>query len=111
MPRHSRVFTPTTIEIIRGLVGQGKSVSEIADAIGSTAASVRVRCWQLKIKISRRERGRPRLLRTQPDHVRGEMLIVCMPPAAYAALNGPLRIVDVNIQLFMKELRERSVAE
>jgi hypothetical protein len=59
-----RVFTPTAIESIRELAGQGRSASEIADAIGSTAASVRVKCCQLKINI------RPPNA-TRPDTVRG----------------------------------------
>jgi hypothetical protein len=84
MSRHSRVFTPTAIELIRELFAQGKSASEIADVIGSTPASVRARCCQLKIKIP--GRGRPGLLRTQPHHIGEPKLVVHMPPAAYAAL-------------------------
>ena len=57
MPRRGQVFTPRAVKIIRGLADQGKSASEIADVIGSTPASVRVRCCQLKIKLPRR--GRP----------------------------------------------------
>ena len=47
MPR--RVFTPAVIKAIREMAGQGKSASEIAATIGSTPASVRVKCCQLKI--------------------------------------------------------------
>ena len=53
-----RVFTPSAINTIRGLAGQGKSASEIAEVIGSTTGSVRVKCSQLKIKLRRQgERG------------------------------------------------------
>ena len=79
-----RVFTPTVIESIRELAGQGKSASEIADAIGSTAASVRVKCCQLKIKLSRR--GRPNLLQTSGHRLGAQKLVVFMRPADYAAL-------------------------
>lgn len=48
------VFTPGAVELIRESARQGKSAVEIADVIGSTAASVRVKCCQLKIKLSRR---------------------------------------------------------
>ena len=85
MPPHKRIFTPTTIEIIRGLANQGKSAAEIADAIGSTPASVRVKCCQLKIKISRR--GRPDLSpsRQPPGHER-TLLLIPMQSETYAAL-------------------------
>ena len=49
--RRSYRFTPAAIEIVRRLAADGKSASEIADVIGSTAASVRVRCCQLKIRL------------------------------------------------------------
>jgi hypothetical protein len=71
--------------MIRGLASRGKSASEIADAIGSTAASVRVRCSQLKIKLKRR--GHPSLLQMEQQGRIGEQkLFVCVPPAVYAAL-------------------------
>jgi hypothetical protein len=49
-----RVFTPTAINAIRVLAAQGKSTAEIATAIGSTPASVRVKCCQLKISLRSR---------------------------------------------------------
>lgn len=83
MTNYGRVFTPATVALIRKLAGQGKSASEIADAIGSTAASVRVKCCHFKIKL---KRGRPALLRTpQPTH-RDQKLVVRMSPIYYAAL-------------------------
>jgi hypothetical protein len=72
------VFTPAVIKAIRELASQGKSASEIAAAIGSTAASVRVRCCQLKIQLSRR--GRPCL---RPSE---HKLVLYMRPEDYAAL-------------------------
>src|SRR3984893_3822344 len=61
LPRGARprVFTPSAINTIRGLAGQGKSASEIAEVIGSTTRSVQVKCSQLKIKL-RRHAGLPR---------------------------------------------------
>jgi hypothetical protein len=76
MPRH--VFTPAVITAIRELARQGKSAPEIAAAIGSTTASVRVKCCQLKIQLSRR--GRPCL---QPGE---HKLVLYMRPEDYAAL-------------------------
>lgn len=54
MSLQKRIFTPRTIVVMRDLAGEGKSAAEIAEAIGSTAASVRVKCCQHKIKLSRR---------------------------------------------------------
>jgi len=74
-----RVFTPSAINTLRGLVGQGKSASEIAGVIGSTAGSVRVKCSQLKIKLGRRGRpGRKRQMAWQ--------IVICLSDADYAAL-------------------------
>src|SRR4051812_47624680 len=53
-----RKFTPLVIEQIPNLVGNGKTVSEIADSIGCTVSTLRVRCSQLKISLRRsRERS------------------------------------------------------
>ena len=75
-----RVFTPSAINIIRELAGQGKSASEIAEVIGSTTGSVRVKCSQLKIKLRRQG---------QQGHIRqiaGQRLVICLSDAVYAAL-------------------------
>jgi hypothetical protein len=86
MPRAGYVFTPQAIETIRGLADLGKSAAEIAHVIGSTPASVRVKCCHLKIKLSRR--GRPSLPRTKPHHIAEQnLIIVSIRPAVYAALN------------------------
>jgi hypothetical protein len=82
MPR--RVFTPVVIKAIRDWASQGKSASEIAAAIGSTAASVRVKCCQLKIQLSRR--GRPSLVPSWPQNSTAHKLIIYMRPQDYAAL-------------------------
>jgi len=79
MPR--RVFTPAVIKAIREMASQGKSASEIAATIGSTPASVRVKCCQLKIQLSRR--GRPSLVPSFPNE---HKLIVYMRPDNYTAL-------------------------
>ena len=82
--RRSHIFTPTAVQIVRRLADQGKSAAEIADAIGSTDASVRARCCQLKIKLMRGAyAGSPR---TQQRHLRAQKLIIGMRPAVYTAL-------------------------
>ena len=57
-----RIFTPDNLLRIRQMAAEGSSSSEIAESIGSTAASVRVICCQHKIKIGRRRAGTPSLL-------------------------------------------------
>jgi hypothetical protein len=84
MSRNAKIFSSAAVELIRELADQGKSASEIADVIGSTAASVRVKCSHFKIKLSRR--GRPGLIRTRPDLIGERKLVVYMRPEDYAAL-------------------------
>jgi hypothetical protein len=83
MLRRGRVFTPTVIEIIRKLAAEGKTASEIAASIGSTAASVRVKCSEHKISL---RRGRPGPLQGRSRRRQDEKLIVYLRPALYAAL-------------------------
>jgi hypothetical protein len=82
--RRSHIFTAEAIQIVGRMANEGKSASEIADVIGSTAASVRARCCQLKIKLARgAHAGSPG---TQQGHIRAQKLIIGMRPAVYAAL-------------------------
>ena len=82
--RRSHVFTPTAIQLVRRLADQGKSASEIAEAIGSTAASVRARCCQLKIKLTwRAPAGSPE---KQQRHIQKRKLVIGLHPAVYAGL-------------------------
>src|SRR5689334_8618062 len=57
MPRRSEIFTPAALRMVRRLAEQGQSAAEIAEAIGSTPGSVRVKCCRLKIRL-RPARGR-----------------------------------------------------
>jgi hypothetical protein len=75
-----RVFTPATIQIVRDLANQGLSAAEIADVIGSTAASVRVKCSQRNIRLGRR--GRP----SAPDYAGKVKLLIYIDPDDLAAL-------------------------
>jgi hypothetical protein len=84
MPK--RVFTPAAIKIIRDFAAQERSAVEIAEVIGSTAASVRVKCSQIKIRLSRRGRRGPTLVPTLPDQLERKKLVNYMDPAHYAAL-------------------------
>lgn len=84
--RHSHIFTPTAIQLVRRLADHGKTASEIADAIGSTAASVRARCCQLKIKLPRETHARISV--TEQGRTQEQKLIVHMQPKIYAALEG-----------------------
>jgi hypothetical protein len=81
MPR--RVFTPAVIKAVRELASQGRSASEIAGTIGSTPGSVRVKCCQLKIQLSRR--GRPSLAPRFSSYSESK-LVVYLRPDGYAAL-------------------------
>ena len=54
-----RVFTAQNLSLIERMAGQGHSAKEIAEAIGSTPSSVRVKCSHRKIRL-KRGRGRTR---------------------------------------------------
>jgi hypothetical protein len=84
MSRQGQIFTPTTLEVIRGLADQGKTAPEIAYVIGSTPGSVRVKCCQFKIKLMRR--GRPTRLPSQQHYTVGQKVSVYLRPSEYAAL-------------------------
>ena len=78
--RARRVFTPSAINTIHTLVAQGKSALEIAEVIGSTAASVRVKCCHLKIKLRRQQQ------RSDTRQIGGQSLVLYLHDADYAAL-------------------------
>jgi hypothetical protein len=83
MPRRSKIFTPAALGTMRRLAEQGQSAAEIAEAIGSTPGSVRVKCCRLKIRL-RSARGRSPERRHR--FLRGKKLEVSLPPAVYADL-------------------------
>jgi hypothetical protein len=60
MDGHGRVFTPENLIVVREMAARGCSARKIAEVIGSTPSSVRVKCSQQKIKLKRgRGPGRP----------------------------------------------------
>jgi hypothetical protein len=86
------------MEIVRQLAAQGKTAATIAEVVGSTTGSVRVKCCQFKIQLSRR--GRPSLVPTWPDEPKREKLVIYMHPADHAALNRQA----ANMQKAVSEL-------
>ena len=83
MSNYAHVFTPTAVEIIRSLADQGRSASEIADVLGSTPGSVRVKCCQFKIKLGRK---RLRRLAVETQDLPKHKLAAHLSPSIYAAL-------------------------
>jgi predicted HicB family RNase H-like nuclease len=84
MSRNVKIFTSATITLIRKSAEEGKSAAEIADLIGSTAASVRVKCSQFKIKLS--HRGRPVSTKPRRPLSGQQKLVIRMEQNDYAAL-------------------------
>jgi hypothetical protein len=78
MRRH--VFTPTAIAILRRLADEGRSAAEIAEAIGSTPASVRVKCCHLKVRL---RPGRSISSRPKTYQAQAQTLLVNMDQATY----------------------------
>ena len=83
MARHRHIFTPTVVEAIKGLAAQGKSAAEIAAVVGSTPASVRVKCSHFKIKLVRQHLGSRRNELQLPSK---RKLVVYLPPSIYSAM-------------------------
>ena len=67
---HAHIFTADNLLRIRQMAGEGSSAFEIAMAIGSTPASVRVICSRHKIKLTRKPALNP-----SSDHA----IVVHMP--------------------------------
>lgn len=83
MPSHASVFTPWAVEIIRRLAEQGKTSTEIADVLGSTPGSVRVKCCQFKIKLHRQRRTK---IAAETQHLPKRRLVAHLQPTTYTGL-------------------------
>ena len=80
LPRYCRVFTSQNIARMRDMAENGSSSFEIAQAIGSTAASVRVQCSHHKIRIKRGQRA------TELQHTPSRLtnnIVTHMPTSLY----------------------------
>lgn len=73
------VFTEQGIETMRAMAENGDHVRAIALAIGSTPASVRVKCCQLKIKLPRHARA------NESDNTK-RSFVITIPPAEFDKL-------------------------
>jgi hypothetical protein len=86
---HGRVFTPQNLILMRDMAARGCSAQEIADVIGSTASSVRVKCSQEKIRL-KRGRGPARSPQPRPgkleEPVEGVPIVAYLPGPVYAML-------------------------
>jgi hypothetical protein len=101
-----RVFTPSAINTIRELAGQGKSASEIAEVIGSTTGSVRVNCSHLKIKIKPRRQGQQGRI----GQIAGHRVIICLSDPVYAALERKAADMQKSVVELSGELLEAIIS-
>jgi len=89
MDRNGRVFTSQNLTLIREMAARGCSARNIAEAIGSTPASVRVKCSQQKIRL-KRGRGpggrRNVTLAGQRSQFTGVPIIAYLSESIYALL-------------------------
>jgi hypothetical protein len=77
-----RVFTPQNVRLMKRMAEQGCSASEIAMAIGSTPASVRVKCSHQAIRL---KRGKGHVVQLSTlDHAVGVPVVAYLPEALYA---------------------------
>ena len=82
-----RIFTPSAIKTIRRLAAQGQSAWQIAEVIGSTPASVRVKCCQLKIALRRRI----------AREISKQSLVVYLHAADHAALKNKAAVMQKSV--------------
>ena len=89
MDSHGRVFTPQNLILMQEMAARGCSAQEIADVIGSTASSVRVKCSKEKIRL-KRGRGPARSPRRRAgqleEPVQGVPIVAYLPGPVYAML-------------------------
>ena len=107
MNRNRRVFTSQGLALIRQMADQGCSAPDIAKAIGSTPASVRVMCSRHKIRL-RRGRG-PVLghIDQMPDHVSlapEHMVVAYMPAPLYFEFNRKAAHLDKPVSILASML-------
>ena len=88
MDGHGRVFTPENLIVVREMAARGCSAREIAEVIGSTPSSVRVKCSQQKIRLKRgRGPGRSNGRFGGPEESAQRVRIVAyLPEQIYAVL-------------------------
>jgi hypothetical protein len=91
------VYTPAVIELVRQLAGQGRSAAEIATVIGSTAATVRVKCCQLQIKLSKRGRQSQRWF-AKIDRVFGARRLRCLNRKAAYMQKSPIELAGMLLE-------------
>lgn len=105
MSNYAAIFTPTAVEIIRDLASQGRSATEIADVLGSTPGSVRVKCCQFKIKL---QRNRHRLTGDcdPPIH----RLVTHINPSIYRNLQQRARLKQKTVAELAEMLIEAVVS-
>src|SRR3974390_2223397 len=60
-------------ELIRLLVDEGLSAQEIADRVGWTIGTLRVRCSQLKISLRRSGKSKSRMCLAVPNAIFGQL--------------------------------------
>jgi len=106
MSRRSRVFTSQKLALMQQLASQGSSAPDIAKAIGSTPASVRVMLSRHKIRLKRGRRlasGRVELVERAgrvPEH----MVVAYMPAPLYTEFNRKAADLDKPVSILASML-------
>jgi Helix-turn-helix domain of resolvase len=110
------ILTPTALARVRALVNQGMSAAAIADELGCTLGTLRVKCSQLGISLRRRTlegRERPEALlsyasRSAAPRCRPAELVT--PPLGRGALgSGPRVALSIVVpQLTADQLLHRA---
>jgi len=107
MSDQRRVFTLQRLNLMRQMAGQGCSAPDIAKAIGSTPASVRVVCSRYKIRLKRGRGPASRYVEqiSEPVSLAPEHMVVAyMPAPLYSAFHRKAAHLDKPVSMLASML-------
>ena len=90
-------MTESVVAMIRPWREQGLSTADIAEKIGCTVGTLRVRCSKMKISLRRTERERPN----------SQLLEIDLPPATLQSLRDKAYIQGTHHSLLVAALLEK----
>ena len=103
--KHRRVFTSQALALMQQMASQGCSAPEIAKAIGSTPASVRVMLSRHKIRL---KRGRTTRIGQVAEHAsrvpEHRVVVAYMPASLYTEFNRKAAHLDKPVSILASML-------
>jgi hypothetical protein len=107
MNSQRRVFTSQRLGLMRQMAGQGCSAPQIAKAICSTPASVRVMCSRHQIRLKRGRGSGLEYIEHVPEHVSlapEHLVVAYMPAPLYLEFNRRAADLDKPVSVLASML-------